>query len=132
LGTSSSPFVKTVIRLFICASEPGNLFIGCVIKYLNREGCLPLQIQPNSLRGGLITLSAETSSQFVSSVLLSAPCAREPVSLKLTGTITSEPFIDMTVRMMAAFGVNVKYVNNDHYEIPRGVYKNPAVKNKLV
>lgn len=46
---------------------------GCVINYLGTDGCPPLEIEGTGLRGGKIELAADVSSQFVSSILLSAP-----------------------------------------------------------
>ncbi|KAJ3416680.1 3-dehydroquinate dehydratase (3-dehydroquinase) [Chytridiales sp. JEL 0842] len=103
---------------------------GCEIEYLESEGCLPLSITPNGkgLLGGHIKLSASISSQYVSSILLSAPYAAEEVTLELIGdAVISQPYIDMTISMMASFGVIVKRTpGTDIYHIPQGVYKNPA------
>ncbi|KAJ1566796.1 3-dehydroquinate dehydratase (3-dehydroquinase), partial [Cladochytrium tenue] len=103
---------------------------GCTIEYLESEGCLPLKIHPNGvgLKGGLIKLSANISSQYVSSILLSAPYATAPVTLELIGNaVVSQPYIDMTLAMMASFGINVKREGDNIYHIPQGVYTNPDV-----
>lgn len=83
---------------------------GCEISFLGTHGCLPLQITPtlNGLKGGIIELSASISSQYVSSILMAAPYARESVTLTLTGGIViSQQYIDMTIAMMASFGIHV-------------------------
>jgi pentafunctional AROM polypeptide len=104
---------------------------GCDITYLESEGCLPLSITPigKGLPGGHIKLSASISSQYVSSILLSAPYAAEAVTLELVGdTVISQPYIDMTISMMESFGITVKRTPGTHiYHIPQGVYKNPSV-----
>ena len=56
---------------------------GCKIKFLDKEGFFPLEIQGTGFPGGKIELSANVSSQYVSSILLSAPYAKEPVTLHL-------------------------------------------------
>ncbi|KAF8632649.1 hypothetical protein AX17_004782 [Amanita inopinata Kibby_2008] len=107
---------------------------GSKVDYLESEGCLPLSIAPNSLRGGKIQLAASISSQYVSSILLCAPYAQEPVTLELTGgQVISQPYIDMTIAMMKAFGILVtRRVDSatgkqlDIYDIPKGTYVNPA------
>ena len=74
---------------------------GCDIEYLGETGCLPLRIHPTGLHGGSIQLAAALSSQYASSVLMAAPLAHSPVVLELVGpSVASEPYIDMTVRMM--------------------------------
>ena len=104
---------------------------GCVIRYVGDHlGCLPIQIDvsKSTWQGGQLELNATTSSQFVSSLLLSAPYAREPVQLTLIGNeIVSKPFIDLTISMMASFGVIVEQELTSNFRIPRGIYQNPPM-----
>ncbi|KAF9561251.1 Shikimate dehydrogenase [Agrocybe pediades] len=109
---------------------------GSKIEFLESQGCLPLAIAPQGLKGGKIELAASVSSQYVSSILLCAPYASEPVTLELTGgQVISQPYIDMTIAMMKTFGVEVTRrvdANGkllDVYDIPTGVYANPEVYN---
>ncbi|KAH9003316.1 Pentafunctional AroM protein [Lactarius hatsudake] len=107
---------------------------GSQIQYLESEGCLPLSIEPDGLKGGRIKLAASVSSQYVSSILLCAPYAQEPVTLELTGgQVISQPYIDMTLAMMRTFGVEVVRETDpasgrllDVYSIPKAVYRNPS------
>ncbi|KAI0300102.1 Pentafunctional AroM protein [Multifurca ochricompacta] len=106
---------------------------GNKIEYLESEGCLPLSIAPAGLKGGRIKLAASVSSQYVSSILLCAPYAEEPVTLELTGgQVISQPYIDMTIAMMRTFGVEVVRQADpstgrilDVYSIPKAIYCNP-------
>lgn len=104
---------------------------GSEIEYLNNEGSLPLKIKAgNGLRGGRIELAATISSQYVSSILMCAPYADEPVTLALVGgKPISQLYIDMTISMMKAFGVDVqKSTTEEHtYHIAKAAYKNPEV-----
>lgn len=104
---------------------------GCKVTFLESSGCLPLEIESteSGLLGGKISLSASISSQFVSSILLSAPYASTPVFLDLTGdAVISQPYIDMTIEMMKVFGINVERLpGSNQYSIPVGVYKNPPI-----
>ncbi|KAJ3073744.1 3-dehydroquinate dehydratase (3-dehydroquinase) [Podochytrium sp. JEL0797] len=102
---------------------------GCDLEYLEGQGCLPLKVVPTGLKGGLIKLSASISSQYVSSILLSAPYAATPVTLELVGdAVVSRPYIDMTTAMMKSFGIHVTVdpSNENMYHIPQGVYTNPS------
>ncbi|KAI8924242.1 EPSP synthase-domain-containing protein [Entophlyctis helioformis] len=103
---------------------------GCAVKYLESDGCLPIAISPleSGLPGGTIRLSASVSSQYVSSILISAPYAASPITLDLSGdAVVSQPYIDMTIAMMASFGINVhREPGTNIYRIPQGVYTNPA------
>lgn len=102
---------------------------GCKISYLGKDGCPPLEITGTGLRGGKVELAANVSSQFVSSILLSAPYAHEPVTLVLDASkeVVSQPYIDMTISLMKAFGVTVEVSPDKRvYKVPKSQYKNPS------
>eukprot|EP01060_Flectonema_neradi_P004458 TRINITY_DN12889_c1_g3_i1.p1 TRINITY_DN12889_c1_g3~~TRINITY_DN12889_c1_g3_i1.p1 ORF type:complete len:1520 (+),score=376.75 TRINITY_DN12889_c1_g3_i1:67-4560(+) len=103
---------------------------GVVIDYQRTKGCLPIKVHSseNGFPGGDISLSADISSQYVSSVLISSPYAHKEMNLTLTGdSIVSQPYIDMTISIMKDFGVVVKREpNTDIYHVPKGEYINPA------
>lgn len=98
---------------------------GTAIDYRNKQGSLPLIVHGKGLQGGRIELAADISSQYVSAVLMCAPYAREPVTLALMGRPVSQFYIDMTIQMMADFGVVVEKLPNWEYRIPQKNYKNP-------
>lgn len=103
---------------------------GVLIDYLEKENSLPLKVEASGgLKGGTIELAATISSQYVSSILMAAPYAKEPVTLRLVGgKPISQLYIDMTIAMMEAFGVTVTKSAEEPntYHIPQGSYKNPA------
>ncbi|EEP82352.1 pentafunctional AROM polypeptide [Uncinocarpus reesii 1704] len=103
---------------------------GAGIKYMETTGCLPLKIDASGgFAGGHISLAAKVSSQYVSSLLMCAPYAKEPVTLKLVGgKPISQPYIDMTTAMMRSFGIDVKKSTSEEhtYHIPQGRYMNPT------
>lgn len=101
---------------------------GSEISYVNRTGSLPLNIKSTGFKGGIIELKATVSSQYVSSILMCAPYAEKPVTLKLVGgKPISQLYIDMTTDMMKSFGIIVsKDTKQEHtYHIPQGSYVNP-------
>lgn len=103
---------------------------GCEIECLNNEGSLPIKVKcGKGLKGGRIELGATVSSQYVSSILLAAPYAQNAVTLALVGgKPISQLYIDMTIKMMASFGINVVKSKTEEftYEIPLGHYVNPS------
>jgi len=101
---------------------------GVGIEYLGTEGSLPLRIAATGgLAGGEIALTAKVSSQYVSSILLCAPYARKPVTLKLVGgKVVSQAYIDLTIAMMKDFGIVVKRGEEENvYHVPQGRYVPP-------
>jgi pentafunctional AROM polypeptide len=103
---------------------------GVDVKYLEKEKSLPIEVTASGgFEGGVIELAATVSSQYVSSLLMCAPYAKQPVTLRLVGgKPISQPYIDMTTAMMATFGIKViRSSTEEHtYHIPLGRYQNPA------
>ncbi|KAH7146598.1 Shikimate dehydrogenase [Dactylonectria macrodidyma] len=103
---------------------------GVNIEYLGKENSLPLRVDAaKGFKGGVIELAATVSSQYVSSILMAAPYAKNPVTLRLVGgKPISQPYIDMTISMMASFGVSVTPSPDEPntYHIPQGAYQSPA------
>ncbi|TDH65363.1 hypothetical protein CCR75_002996 [Bremia lactucae] len=99
---------------------------GCDISYVEADGCPPLAIRGTGLRGGTVRLAAKVSSQYVSSVLISAPYALVPLVLELEeDKPTSLPYILMTTQLMQQFGISVETLAPNRYRVPCGVYENP-------
>jgi len=69
---------------------------------------LPLRIQAAGLPGGKAEISGNISSQFLSALLMVAPCASRTVEITVTTELASKPYVDMTLAMMADFGVAVE------------------------
>jgi 3-phosphoshikimate 1-carboxyvinyltransferase len=81
--------------------------LGAAVRCLDREGYPPLRIEASGLAGGTARISGATSSQFVSALLLAAPLAQAPVRIEIIDRLVSEPYVDMTLALMARFGVHI-------------------------
>jgi 3-phosphoshikimate 1-carboxyvinyltransferase len=68
------------------------------------NGCLPVVVRGNGLPGGWAELAGSVSSQFLSALLLAAPYADGRVALIVQGELVSQPYVDMTLAVMASFG----------------------------
>eukprot|EP00962_Isochrysis_galbana_P005286 scaffold1441_cov120-Isochrysis_galbana.AAC.15 len=102
---------------------------GCAIDHIEPDtspSSLPLRVHATGFPGGRIELSGKVSSQFVSSVLISAPYAQAAVELVLKEPPVSQSYIDMTVSLMAQFGVVVEREGNLVYRVPTKAYTNPT------
>jgi len=96
---------------------------GVDIASINRNGCPPLLIKANGLSGGKTILPEGKSSQYLSSLLLVGPYARQDAELDVEGEILSLPYVIMTLAVMEAFGIRVEANEAlDSYQIPRGIY----------
>jgi len=85
---------------------------GADISYMEKKGYPPLHIRGKQLEGGTLTLPSNISSQYVSALLMIAPTMRHGLQLELVGKVASAPYIRMTMQVMKAFGVEVKWENN--------------------
>lgn len=83
-------------------------YLGANITYVNNEGFPPLKIStPKSEWHNHISLPSNISSQYVTALLLIAPTLPKGLTIELEGVIVSKPYIEMTIGMMAFFGINV-------------------------
>ncbi len=71
------------------------------------SGCPPVVIDAAGLPGGTATVRGDVSSQFLSGLLMAAPCARGPLDLVIAGSLVSQPYIRMTLAVMRSFGVEL-------------------------
>ena len=81
---------------------------------------LPLTVHADpgaGLRGGSVSLPGSVSSQFLSAVLLSAPCATDATEITIDGDLVSRPYIDLTVATMRRFGAVVDTFDHDRYVV---------------
>jgi len=74
----------------------------------NGDGCPPVVVHANGMAGGRATVRGDISSQFLSGLLMAAPCARSPVEIEIDGPLVSQPYVLMTLEVMRAFGVEVQ------------------------
>ena len=86
--------------------------LGADISYENKIGFPPLRIKGKKLKGGKISLPADTSSQYITALLLIAPTLENGLELELIGTIVSVPYIKMTLKIMEYFGIETSFVDN--------------------
>jgi 3-phosphoshikimate 1-carboxyvinyltransferase len=83
--------------------------LGATVEHHGEPGHLPVTVVAHGgLDGGDVAVAGDTSSQFLSGLLLAAPCARRGLRLTVTTRLVSRPFVGLTTAVMAAFGVAVR------------------------
>lgn len=87
------------------------------------NGKLPLKVVANGLRGGRTIVAGDISSQFLSALLMVAPCARNPVEIILSTEINSRPYVDMTLSVMHDFGVEIERQEYERFQIRPAAYR---------
>ena len=88
------------------------------------DGKPPVKIQ-GSMLGGEITIPGNLSSQFISSLLISAPLTKNGINLTIEGDLVSKPYLDATIATMRKFGVSIQtLIPYKKYNITPQIYKN--------
>lgn len=104
--------------------------LGVRAESVANNGCLPVQISASGLHGGETRIRADASSQFLSGLLLAAPCADgDDTRVVVEGPILSAPYIRMTVAMVRQFGGKIDTSEDERtYRIPgRQRYTSPGI-----
>ena len=151
-GTAMRPLVAT---LAVLATQQGGRFdlsgvprmherpigdlvdalrpLGCVIEDLGQPGYPPLRI--SGLAGGRIDTSkairvrGDVSSQFLTALLLALPLAAADADMviEVNGELISKPYIDITLNLLARFGISVLRSGWQRFTIPQGsAYQSPG------
>jgi len=105
---------------------------GCDIRYLGNDGYPPLAIGASGGRaGGRIPIRGDVSSQFLSALLMALPIAHgaceTPTTVVLATPLVSRPYVEITLRLMRQFDVEVEARDASTFEVPavRG-YRSPG------
>jgi 3-phosphoshikimate 1-carboxyvinyltransferase len=90
--------------------------LGARIEYLEADGYVPLRIEGGNLRGGATTLDAGESSQYLSAILMAALRAPAEVVVEVP-SLTSRPYVDVTLAAAAAFDGHIERVGPRAYRV---------------
>lgn len=86
--------------------------LGADIEYLTKQGYPPLRIKGKTLTKNKVNISAQISSQYISALMLIAPKLKNGLEITLDGTITSKPYLEMTLELLNQIGVTTWFENN--------------------
>jgi 3-phosphoshikimate 1-carboxyvinyltransferase len=103
--------------------------LGCRIDYLGREGYPPLRIgRPQLKLDAPIQVRGDVSSQFLTALLMALPLvARQDVVIDVVGELISKPYIEITLNLLARFGIAVRREGWQRFTIPAGSrYRSPG------
>ncbi len=101
--------------------------LGCEVTWASTEGCPPFDLTTRGMAGGRVRVSGSTSSQYLSSLLLSSPFSAAPTELELEGGVVSRPYVDMTLQVMKSFGVEVREADG-RFSVPLTGYRAVSYK----
>ena len=96
--------------------------LGAGVSWQNEKYCLPVTVQRGESYSHSVQVAADTSSQFVTSLMLIAPMFEHGLTIELTGDVISLPYIAMSASVMKSFGANVRISDNRIIVIGGGGY----------
>jgi 3-phosphoshikimate 1-carboxyvinyltransferase len=80
-------------------------------------GCPPVVIRSRGLPGGAARVRSETSSQFASGLALASACSEHGMEITFAGRVVSQPYLDMTRRVMESFGAVCHVLEDGRWRI---------------
>jgi len=86
--------------------------LGASIDYLGRKDYPPIRINESNIIGGEIEIDGGVSSQYISALMLIAPTLTKGLNIKILDDLVSQPFLEMTAKLMQCFGAEVKFDNS--------------------
>jgi 3-phosphoshikimate 1-carboxyvinyltransferase len=107
----------------------GLLQIGADLRYTGNPGYPPLAVHPGQVTlAAPIRLRGDVSSQFLTALLMALPLTGQCAVIEMTTELISKPYIEITLNLMARFGVKVEREGWQRFTIPAGQrYRSPGV-----
>ncbi|MDT9690970.1 3-phosphoshikimate 1-carboxyvinyltransferase [Streptomyces sp. P9(2023)] len=93
--------------------------LGVDLRHHEREGHHPLTVHAAGIKGGALTLDAGESSQYLTALLMLGPLTAEGLTITVTDLV-SEPYVEITLAMMRAFGADVGHQGRTYTVAPTG------------
>lgn len=105
--------------------------IGVQVEYLQNDGYPPLKLSPSRIAlNAPIKVRGDVSSQFLTALLMALPLSGQTAQIEVVGELISKPYIEITLNLMARFGVKVERgLENggwSHFTIHAGKYVSPG------
>jgi 3-phosphoshikimate 1-carboxyvinyltransferase len=104
--------------------------LGCAIDYLGNEGYPPLRVRQPSLQlDKPIPVRGDVSSQFLTALLMALPLAAQAraITIEVVGELISKPYIEITLNLLARYGIAVERQGWQRFVIPAGSrYQSPG------
>jgi 3-phosphoshikimate 1-carboxyvinyltransferase len=97
--------------------------LGAVVAESGAPGHLPLDLSEGLLVGGEVALPGDTSSQFLSGLLLAAPAMPQGLTVHVTTELVSRPYVDLTLAVMEAFGAVVSRPDGSTWSVAPQAYR---------
>lgn len=97
---------------------------GCRFDFESQSWQMPFTLVTEGLSGGLVEVELQHSSQFLSGLLMAAPYAKAPLTIRAE-SIAKKPYVAMTIEMMSEFGIVVSQQQQEQvvFDVPIAQYQ---------
>jgi 3-phosphoshikimate 1-carboxyvinyltransferase len=87
-------------------------------KVSTKNGCPPVEIAAQKLKGGEVKIAGNISSQYISALLLTAPFTEKGATINIVQKLCSQPYIKSTIEVLKSFGIKLKNNKFIQFQIP--------------
>lgn len=92
--------------------------MGVRARSLKGDGCPPVEITGTTISKDQVDINCRVSSQYLSALLLLAPGTPKGLQIRVNGGPVSRPYVDLTVALMKAFGIQLEREGYRKFEVP--------------
>ena len=92
--------------------------LGARVEDLGHPGHLPVRVTSDGIRGRMLRVAGDTSSQFLSGLLLAGPACPDGLEIELTTDLVSERYVELTIATMVEFGAQVERPTQRRFVVP--------------
>lgn len=96
--------------------------LGARVETESEVGHLPVRVARGAMTGGTIALAGDTSSQFVTALMLIAPLLEDGLTIEITSTLVSRPYVELTAAVMSSFGAGGIALSDGMIRVEAGGY----------
>lgn len=101
--------------------------LGFKIDYLGNTGYPPLKVGGGSLQKHQVSIKGNVSSQYLTALLMTLPKLQQKIEIVIDGELISKPYIEITLILLRAFGVEISHDNYQKFMIPDNAnYQTPG------
>jgi len=94
--------------------------LGGDVTYTKHKDYPPVKIVGGQINGGEVEIDGSISSQFLTALLMAAPLFNGDTNITIKGTLVSKPYIDITLGVMARFGIDVEHSDYVTFNVKGG------------
>jgi len=92
--------------------------MGVRARSLNDNDSPPIQVTGGTISADKVSINCQKSSQYLSALLLMAPCTQNGLEIHVTGGPVSRPYVDLTIELIKTFGIRFEREGYRKFRVP--------------